>query len=762
MEIRVVVLGLIASMVESTTTTDPCSIPRTGYESFITDVPEDTPVGTVLGKLKVSGGPDMVKLTQQPNAFLHLDPASRNITLQMALDTDQGTSTIILKIECSVVKEVDLPSIPLMVRVILEDINDNPPLFSHSNYVVNVTEDTKLDKIIFGGAVATDADQKGGGNDQISYRIIPGPYSDYFDIEYPLYPDIKIRKPLDFETLNMITVVIEAKDNPIRGLSMSSSATLTINVIDTDDLIPTFTTEYYNGKVNINATRGTLVNVKPPIRAEDQDQLNTTVIYQMYDPSSRFLMNETTGAITVDSKLAAKTYSALLKATQVDNPLRYGIALIQISVAGLNITLPNGPSFRQNLYETTIAESQPPGTTVLTVPVTVRNPAGALSFNIMENIAEFAVDQRGNIFLTRTLDYDGSDKEYRFTLEVTDGKHMATTPIHIRIATSNVNDNNPQLQDSEFTVVAKRTQGGFVTTIEGQDNDPNTRLHYRLRTHTSLFAINSVGDITITAAPSELGKDSYLLVVNVDDDGVPKRSTIALVTVKFARHMLASQGLLAIGGTDLLAVIFGAVSAVLLIIVVILLVHIIRWKMAYTNKKLTKVRQQNEKDPKGLTYKSGKPPSDLDNNEIKPNGDIKKIPNKDIPTNIRENPLSEDKLHYGFTNISKEGNDDLRINTTVIPYGNSFNNYEERRAYQNDVLKTFHVPDGSSSGESSDSTGDSHRGLMKVRPSHSTTNCRTNNLSWGGIDRSNSYHWEENLPQDMRKSLRKPKIAVYF
>ncbi|XP_060082558.1 protocadherin Fat 3-like [Ylistrum balloti] len=482
--------------------------------------------------------------------------------------------------------------------------------------------------------------------------------------------------------------------------------------------------------------------------------------YQVLDPSSRFLMNATTGAITVESKLTKTIYSALLKATQIDNPLRYGIALIGINVEGLNLTLPNGPSFRQSLYETTIAESQPPGTTIMTVPVTVKNPAGALRFNILESIAEFAVDQRGNIFLTRSLDYDELDKEYRFTLEVSDGKHIATTPIHIRI--QNVNDNSPQLDNSEFTVFSERVQGAIITTIEAQDKDPNTRLQYQLRTHTSLFTINSVGDISITASPNELIKESYLLVVRVADDGVPQRSTVALVTVKFPRRMLMSHNLLAIGGTDLLAVIFGAVSAVLLIIVVILFGYIIRWKMAFTNEKLTKVKKENGLDPKGLTFKSGKPISDPNINDVKVNGDIKKIPNTDIPANIRENPLSDDKMHYGFSDISKEGNDEIHINTSVIPYGNSFNNYEERRAFQNDVLKTFHVPEGSSSGESSDSTGDSHRVLMKVRPSKSTSLCRANNLTWGDIDRASSYDWEENLPQDMRKSNKKPKIAVYF
>ncbi|OWF47886.1 Cadherin-89D [Mizuhopecten yessoensis] len=575
MDVSVVIFGLLASVFRTADFTDPCSIPLTGYESFITDVPEDTLIGSVLGKLRVSGRPDEVDLIQQTNDYLLLDQVSRNITLQKALDTDQGTSTIILRVECSIKNEIDSPSIPLMVRVILEDVNDNPPVFPRANYVTNVTEDTALGTIIFRDAIATDADQKGGGNDQISYRILPGSYSSYFDIEYPLYPDIKLRKPLDFETLKQLTVDIEAQDNPVRGLSMNNSATLTIIVMDTDDLIPTFTSQYYNGDVNIDATRGTVVLVNPPLKARDQDQLNTTVIYQIYDPSYHFLINETTGTITVDSKLAGTTYSALIKATQIDNPLRYGVALVQIKVAGLNITLPNGPSFRQRLYETTIAESQPPGTTIMTVPVTVKNPAGDLSFNILENISEFAVDQRGNIFLTRSLDYDAQDKEYRFTLEVSDGMHVATTPIHIRI--DNVNDNSPELLNSEFTVNTQRVQGTIVTAIQGQDKDPNTHLQYQLRTHTSLFAVNSVGDISITAAPRELKEESYLLVVNVADDGVPQRSTVALVTIKFPRHLLMSRGLFAIEGTALLAVILGAVAAVLFVIVVILFAYIIRW-----------------------------------------------------------------------------------------------------------------------------------------------------------------------------------------
>ncbi|XP_060082559.1 cadherin-87A-like [Ylistrum balloti] len=274
MEIVMVILGLLASIFKTVHTTDPCSIPLTGYESFITDVPEDTPVGSVLGRLKVSGGLEEVDLTQQPNDYLLLDRSSRNITLQKALDTDKGTSTIILMVDCSIRQEVESPSIPLMVRVILEDVNDNPPIFSSSSYSTNVTEDTKLGTIIFRDTIATDADQKGGGNDQISYRILPGPYSDYFDISYPLYPDIKIRKSLDFETLNMITVAIEAKDNPVRGVSMSSSTTLTISVIDTDDLIPKFTRDYYTGTVNINATRVSI---------------NST--YRTYDAANIFLIS---------------------------------------------------------------------------------------------------------------------------------------------------------------------------------------------------------------------------------------------------------------------------------------------------------------------------------------------------------------------------------------------------------------------------------------------------------------------------------------
>ncbi|OWF47885.1 protocadherin-15-like [Mizuhopecten yessoensis] len=759
MDILVVILGILAA-VDTANTQDPCSISEAGYESFITDVPEDTPVGSVLGTLNVLGGPDTVDLSQQSNTYLLFDTVSRNITLQVALDTDQGTGTITLLVNCRIINEVGMPLIPLTVRVILEDVNDNSPIFSSSNYVFNVTEDTAVGTTIFNGAIATDADQRGGGNDQISYRILPGTYSDYFDIEYPLYPDIKLKKPFDFETLNTVTVEIEAKDNPERGVSMSSSATLTINVVDVDDLSPTFTFDFYTGNVHVNATRGTVVKIYPPIKAQDQDQLNTPVIYYMLDPKNRFIINEITGEITVESQLSETTYAAILEAVQRDNPLRYGTALVTIAVSGYNASGPDGPSFQQNLYETTISESQPSGTTVMTVPVTVTNPLTTLSYTILESIQEFAVDQRGNIFLVTPLDYDGPDKEYRFTLQVSDGINVASTSIHIRVA--DVNDNTPELRNDDYVVETERVQGAIITVIEGSDRDINTQLQYQLKTFTSFFAINSQGDISITASPEELLENSYRLVVSVSDDGIPPRSTVALVTVKFPPlgvGVTQPQGEMA---DDLLAIIMGAVAAVLFVIIVILIVYIIRRRVSFTDEQLTKARLHDGLDPKGLTYKPGDPSPDPVEIDMKFDGDLEETSDIDGATTIQDNPLSDDRMNYGFSNHSNDGSGEIQLDTAVIPYGNSFHNYEDRHTFQNGMLKTFHVPEGSSSGESSnsDSTGDSNRGLMKIRPHKSSSLSKGKTLSWGDSnDRGSS---EETLPKELRKSKDKPEITVYF
>ncbi|XP_069104399.1 protocadherin-15-like [Argopecten irradians] len=766
MDSFVVILGLFALFLRPVTTnTDPCSISSTGYESFITDVPEDTPVGSVLGILDVLGGPDTVNLSQKSNNYLHLDQVSRNITLQVALDTDQGTGTLILQVDCRILNEIDLPPIPLVVRVILEDVNDNPPIFSSSNYIANITEDTAIGTTLFSDAVATDADQRGGGNDQISYRIVPGPYSDYFDIEYPLYPDIKLKKLFDYETLNSLSVVIEARDNPTRGDILSSSATLTINVIDVDDLNPSFTFDYYTGNVHVNATRGTVVNIYPPIKAQDEDQLNTPVIYYLLDPKNRFIINEITGQITVESQLSEMTYSAVLKAVQRDNPLRYGTALVQIVVSGYNTSDTDGPSFQQSLYETTISESQPPGTTVMTVPVNGGNSVTTLSYTIMESILEFAVDQRGNIFLVKPLDYDGPDKEYRFTLQVSDGINVASTSIHIRV--ENVNDNTPELKNDEYSIQTERVQGAIITFIEGSDRDANTRLQYQLKTFTSLFTINSEGDISITASPEELLDRRYLLVVNVSDDGIPPRSTVALVTVNFPPldgvGVVDNQNEMTDRGNDLLAIIMGAVAAVLFVIIVILIVYIIRRRVSYTDEQLTKARLQDGLDPKGLTYKAGDPSPDPVELDMKFDGDLEETSDIDGATTIQNNPLVDDRMNYGFSNNSNDGSGEIQLDTAVIPYGNSFHNYEDRHTFQNGMLKTFHVPEGSSSGESSnsDSTGDSNRGLMKIRPHKSSSSqSRGKKLSWGDSnDRGSS---EETLPKEMRKSKDKPEITVYF
>ncbi|XP_060082557.1 protocadherin-15-like [Ylistrum balloti] len=718
--------------------------------------------GSVLGKLDVLGDPETVNLSQQSNPYLLLDQVSRNITLQVELDTDKGTGTITLLVNCRIINEVDLPAIPLTVRVILEDVNDNPPIFTSSNYVVNITEDASIGTTVFDGAIATDADQRGGGNDQISYRILNGPYSDYFDIEYPLYPDIKLKKLFDYESLNTITVEIEAKDNPVRGASLSSSATLTINIVDVDDLNPTFTFDFYNGNVHVNATRGTVVTIYPPIKAQDQDQLNTPVIYYLLDPKNRFIINEITGQITVEAQLSETTYSAILKAVQRDNPLRYGAALVQIVVSGYNSSLSDGPSFPQNLYETTISESQPSGTTVMTVPVNVCNAITTLSYTIMESILEFAVDQRGNIFLVKALDYDGPDKEYRFTLQVSDGVHVASTSIHIRV--QNVNDNTPELRNDEYTVETERIQGAIITVIKASDKDGNTQLYYQLKTFTSFFSINSEGDISITSSPEDLVEDSYLLVVRVSDDGVPPRSTVALVTVNFrslGEGVVETQGKMADGGNDLLAIIMGAIAAVLFVIIIILIVYIIRRRVSYTDEQLTKARLQDGLDPKGLTYKPGDPSPDPVELDMKFDGDLEETSDIDGATTIQENPLSDDRMNYGFSNHSNDGSGEIQLDTAVIPYGNSFHNYEERHTFQNGMLKTFHVPEGSSSGESSnsDSTGDSNRGLMKIRPHKSSSLSKGKTLSWGDTNDRSS---EETLPKEMRKSKEKPEITVYF
>ena len=750
-------IGTIGSL----TSTDPCSTKSFGpYESFITNIREDTPVGAVIGLLDLHGTKSEITLQQQANTHLRLELPSRNITLQSQLDTDKGISTLFFYTICSPIAEPST-TVTVTVRVLLVDVNDHPPTFPKGQYTVNISEDTTTGTTIFQDAKAHDGDLAGDGNDLFSYYILPGPFSDYFEFEYPLYPDLTLKKKMDYEKTASMEIEIMAKDDPFRGKSLNSTVKLKINVLDADDLNPVFLRNQYFGTVSGNALPGSTVTITPvPISAVDQDALNAELKYELIDPKGHFTINEQTGVVSVDVLPSSDT-SVVLKAVQVDNPFRWCIATLVVEITGITTPPVKNETirFQFQLYQVTISESIPVGTVVKTLHPLGVTTTIPLVYSILESQNLFSIDSSGDIVLTNKLAYE-QQYYHKITISVSDGQDTAITIVNFTV--TDVNDNNPEIETQAIALSADRIQGTALTVIKVTDKDPSSHFTFQLLSHTRLFAIDSYGEVSIIGAAEDLIADTYVLTISVKDNGVPVRESIALVTVHFpATSKPVSSARIMTESNDILAIGLGVTAALLFIVVILLIVYIIRRRL-YADEQLDKVKHQRGMNPRGLTYRPGDPSPVPSHFDLKFNGELEETSEIDGSTSIQDNPLSDNRYRYGYPNLNggvdmDAGDEEIHLDTAIVPF--------EREDYfrSSGRMKTFGHDECNSSDNSyaSDSTGDSNKGLMKNLKKQALSN---GSEKIGNTNRLPSYMSDSVLDSRLgqKPTKEKPEITVYF
>ncbi|OAD62219.1 Fat-like cadherin-related tumor suppressor like protein [Eufriesea mexicana] len=154
-----------------------------------------------------------------------------------------------------------------LVRVTVDDVNDNAPSFALSSYTVKIREDVPIWTVV---AVvdATDPDEGAGGD--IEYFLSDTMESEgYFKVD-KVSGTIRITQSLDFEERQVHTLTIVAKD---RGEpSLSSETMVIIEVVDVNENLhtPVFDDFVMAASVFENQPVGTLVTT---VHAKDADPL---------------------------------------------------------------------------------------------------------------------------------------------------------------------------------------------------------------------------------------------------------------------------------------------------------------------------------------------------------------------------------------------------------------------------------------------------------------------------------------------------------
>ena len=371
------------------------------------------------------------------------------------------------------------------IRIIVQDYNDNPPVFNSVVGNIMVPEDQRQGAV-FTKVTADDADI--GNNGDVHYEI--GNYSlrKTFCIDRDGNISLCLQHPsclpnnvIDFERRSEYDVNIVAYDLGLPRHIVSKNIRIVVSPVN--EYPPLFDRGFF--KVYVNETQNTGVEVAR-IRAIDRDK-NDQITYEVLDENSTrsqvFRYNTDSGAIVNNNILdynVKKVY--ILELLAKDSGNKNGTARVMVIVNNIN---DHTPVF--DAESTPEASNQPflisEGTRVSTVIWTVRATDldnathDALTYYLEHDseIQNFNIDPlTGEITVSSPLDYELKNM---YTLRVyardSGSPSLLSTPIVIRIAIKNENDEYPVFNSTQyrFTVPEKEPIGTVVGRVHARDRD---------------------------------------------------------------------------------------------------------------------------------------------------------------------------------------------------------------------------------------------------------------------------------------------------
>ncbi|KAK0066567.1 cadherin-related tumor suppressor-like isoform X1 [Biomphalaria pfeifferi] len=545
------VFTLLSGQVEAQ---DPCQY--TGKTELFLKVLENIQLNEVVYTAPFTENYSIISiqtifLTPSSIGLFAFNNESRTLYVNDTLDAEKKLPSPRIEIKCTEQAKGRTKSIYVVISI--DDVNDNAPVFLKSIYSITVSETTDVGTVITSDVKAVDADLTPAFN-IVYYSILDGPYSDYFSLAQMLSTDLTLAKKLDFETIQQMNLTIMAKDSPKEGISFNTTCLLIINIKDEDDQNPVFNATMYRGTVTHNASLGSVVPIEPKMFAYDPDvTFHTNVTYSFhgdeffYAQWNPFLsgldlfsqnssgqsnsildINPVNAMVTLKSKPEASDVYLLIQATQVDNPSRYGVALLAIQVQGSNV---NAPVFTRTAYNVVITEFFPKGEVVTTVVASDADSGSKILYSLDDATLHFSINNlTGDVLLMKELNYLNKS-QYIMRVSASDGTLQTNASLTVSIWPGNRYP--PQILTTSQHVQGQRVKGFFIIKVQANDSDIGTRLLYTLMTYADLFSIDQQGQIKITSEPYLLVYNSYPLTVVVSDNGQPNYQSSVVITVNF-------------------------------------------------------------------------------------------------------------------------------------------------------------------------------------------------------------------------------------
>lgn len=306
-------------------------------------LPENTPIGHSIIQL-TANDPDM-----PPNSDIFYEITSGNSKNYFNMDRNTGEISVKSTLDCDldvsehnlVVKAQDSaksPDRPLatvkLIKIRLEDVNDNTPKFPVPEYLEFVGENEPIGALVF-TAKAMDADR--GYYGQLNYSIASS--ASYSGAEdswkmFKIDPSsglVTTNAVFDYEARSRYTFTIIAGD----AGGKTTKVRVKIEIEGKDEFAPQFIERTF--KFMVNTVDLPVGHVIGHVSATDRDKgPEGRVVYHLTTQNAYFKVNRTTGAIIVKKKIdgnfdAAQDISLVVTASSGKQGSLTNVSVVEIS-----------------------------------------------------------------------------------------------------------------------------------------------------------------------------------------------------------------------------------------------------------------------------------------------------------------------------------------------------------------------------------------------------------------------------------------------
>ncbi|XP_072006248.1 protocadherin gamma-B1-like [Engystomops pustulosus] len=439
-----------------------------------------------------------------------------------------------------------------LINIIINDINDNSPVFTQDVYKVSVRENIPVNSTIL-QVSASDEDE--GVNGQITYSISNTANNILQSYEINSNTgEITIKRHLDYEVSKYYDISVQAKD----GGGLAAHAKVLIDLIDENDNAPEISITSSSDLIPEDSAPGTVVAV---IRVQDRDSgengevqciIKGDLPFEIISSGSNFYKIVTKS--NLDREIIS-SYNITIQASDKGSPEMTSRKVIRLDVSDVN---DNVPTFEKLTYTTFIPENNLPGASIFNIQARDMDNEdnSKITYSIMstsneEDLLSSYISMNpvtGVIYAQRSFDYE-KQKEIKIQIIARDnGSPSLNSSTTLRICIVDQNDNapvilypSPEADSSTFEMVPWTSEpGSLVSKVVAVDADSghNAWLFYFLQSsEPSLFTIDQhTGEIRTSRVFQEKDIMKHGIVVLVRDNGNPSRSASVTINMVIAGH----------------------------------------------------------------------------------------------------------------------------------------------------------------------------------------------------------------------------------